>query len=269
MQEQVQDGMGRYIYCIVDNNSQLNIGNIGVEDAEVYTIGYMDIAAVVHACPAMPYKTEDKKKAMEWLFSHGYVIDLLMNRFNSILPFSFDVILKGDDDTVKEWLKSEYDTIKKELRKFREKAEYTIQIFCDEGILAESINNQELKSLKEKIDNLPKGRAYLLQRKFELYKKYAISAEISKLAHKFAMEIEKQVEDMVVEERIRVPESYKDRNGDVIGTMLVITLSCLASRDNDKFQGLSKVLEEISNREGFAVRFTGPWAPFSFVHMQI
>jgi hypothetical protein len=30
---------------------------------------------------------------------------------------------------------------------------------------------------------------------------------------------------------------------------------------------LGEVLEEINCKEGFMVRFTGPWAPFSFVRL--
>jgi len=106
---------------------------------------------------------------------------------------------------------------------------------------------------------MPKRAAYLLQRKFELKIKDTISAGISKLAGEFGSKIREHAEEMKVEETSRVPEKYKDKK-------LIVTLSCLVSKD--KVEGLGKVLEEINNREGYAVRFTGPWAPFSFVKLK-
>jgi hypothetical protein len=44
---------------------------------------------------------------------------------------------------------------------------------------------------------------------------------------------------------------------------LMATFSCLVHRDNVDVLGLA--LEKINCLDGLAVRFTGPWAPFSFV----
>ena len=48
--------------------------------------------------------------------------------------------------------------------------------------------------------------------------------------------------------------------------MLVVALSCLVQDNN--VGKLGRVLDEINHREGFAVRFTGPWAPFSFIRLK-
>jgi hypothetical protein len=251
---------GRYLYCIINSNAELSLGEIGLDDAKVYTIPYKDIAAVVHACQAKPYESKDDEKAKRWIFTHNYVIDKASGQFGTVLPLSFDAIVKGNDGAVKDALAKSYEKIKGELERVRGKAEYTVQIFCDQEKLTEQIlrGDQELKALKEKIEKMPKRAAYLLQRKFELTIKDAISTGVSKLAGEFGSKIREHVEEMKVEEASQVPEKYKDKK-------LIVTLSCLAS--NDKVEGLGKVLEEINNREGYAVRFTGPWAPFSFVKL--
>ena len=251
-------GEGRYLYCIINSGVELNLGRIGIEDAEVYTIPYKDISVVVHSCQAKPYLSKDEEKVKKWVFTHNYVIDKATELFGTVLPFSFDVIIKGDESTVKDWLSKNYEKLKQELERVKDKAEYTVQIFCDQDRLTEKIlsEDEELKALKEKIEKMPQRAAYLLQRKLELRIKDKISAEISKLAEEFALKIREHVEEMRVEETSRVPEKYKDKK-------LIVTLSCLVRKS--RVEELGKVLEEINAREGYVVRFTGPWAPFSFI----
>jgi len=45
--------------------------------------------------------------------------------------------------------------------------------------------------------------------------------------------------------------------------VMLINLSCLVAKE--KVDSLGEELEKINNMEGFTVRFTGPWPPYSFV----
>jgi hypothetical protein len=253
---------GRYLYCVIDSGVMLNLGGTGIEDSIVYTIPYKDIAAVVHSCRAVPYETKDNEKAKEWILAHNYVIDVAAKKFGTVLPFSFDAVVRGNDDAIKDWLSKSCEKFKRELLRVKNKAEYSVQIFCEQDKLAEKhvSSDKELKELKERIEKMSKGASYLFQRKFELKVKDAVSARISQLAKEFGSKIREQVEESKVEEKTsQVPEKYKDKK-------LIITLSCLVHED--KVEKLGEVLEEINKREGFAVRFTGPWAPFSFVGLK-
>jgi len=98
----------RYIYSIAKMGTRVSLGEIGIEKTEVFTIPYKDIAAVVHSCQPLAYDTLDKAQAEEWVLSHSYVIDQAMKKFGSVLPFSFDVILKGEDSAILEWLGKNY-----------------------------------------------------------------------------------------------------------------------------------------------------------------
>jgi hypothetical protein len=255
-------GEGRYLYCVINSGAEFCFDNIGIEDNKVYTIPNKDIAAVVHSCKATPYETKDNEKAKEWILAHNYVIDRATKKFGTVLPFSFDAIVKGNDDTIKDWLSKGYEKLKEELERVKGRAEYSVQIFCEQEKLAEKLagSDKELKELKEKIEKTPKGGAYLFQRKFELKVKDAISAGISALAKEFGSKIREHVEESKVEKKTaQVPEKYK-------GMKQIVALSCLAHKD--KVEKLGEVLDEINKREGFAVRFTGPWAPFSFVGLK-
>jgi hypothetical protein len=262
MSENQEIGEGRYVYCIINSSAELSLGDIGIANSRVYTIPHKDIAAVVHFCMAKPYETKDNEKAKEWILAHNYVIDQATKKFGTVLPFSFNAIVRGSDDAIKAWLSKSYEKLKGELLRVKNKAEYSVQIFYQQEKLAEKLvnNDQELKGLKEKMEKMSKGAAYLFQRKFELKVKDAISAEIAKLATEFGSRIREHVEEMKVEEKFsQVPGKYRDKK-------LVVALTCLVSED--KVERLGEVLEEINKRDGFAVRFTGPWAPFSFVQLK-
>ena len=143
MSEVQEAGEGRYLYCIINGGVEFNFGRIGIEDAEVYTIPYKDAAVVVHSCQAKPYVSKDEEKVKRWIFTHNYVIDKATELFGTVLPFSFDVIIKGDESTVKDWLSRNYGKFKEGLEKVKDKAEYTVQIFCDQDRLAEKILSED------------------------------------------------------------------------------------------------------------------------------
>lgn len=252
---------GRYVYSVVAG-SKFDFGNIGIKGCSVYTIPYKDIAVVVHSCLAEPYDTENDDEAKGWVLEHSYVIDCATKAFGTVLPFSFDVIIKGNDEAVRDWLSQNYDHLREELERVKGRAEYSIQIFFDEGPLSEAVlsQNPELSKLKADIDSMSKGTAYLYLRKLDLKIKEEVSKEISKLAEEFGSCIGEQADEVKVERKVpRVPENYR-------GKKLVVALNCLV-RD-EKVETLGNLLDDINGRKGFAVRFTGPWAPFSFARLK-
>lgn len=255
----MSEGDGRYLYCIINSGAALSPGDTGIEDNPVYTIPYKDIAAVVHSCMAKPYATEDNAKAAEWILSHNYVIDCAAKKSGTVLPFSFDTIVRGSDEVVSCWLEMCYMTLKEELDRLKNKAEYSIQVFCEHEYLKAKLasGDNELGEMKEKMDKMSGGTAYLFRRRFELNLKDAISAEATRLSMEFSSNIQEHVEEMRTDEKIaHVPEKYA-------GKRLIVAFSCLVHEDN--VGRLGEALDEINRRKGFAVRFSGPWAPFSFV----
>jgi hypothetical protein len=255
-------GDARYLYSVVRCSGREDLGAVGIEESQVYTIPCREIAAVVHSCQPRPYQTEDKKHAEEWVLEHSYVIDLATRRYGTVLPFSFDVIVQGGDEVVAGWLDRNYDLLADELRRLEGRAEYSVEIYYDYDELAEEIlrESQELRALKEQADGAGKGAAYLLQRRLELRAKDLVSSEAARLAGELEGVIRSLSDEVKAgDKRSLVPERYRDKR-------LLAAFSCLVRHEN--VDGLGDALEEINSREGFAVRFTGPWAPFSFVKME-
>lgn len=259
---QTEVGEGRYLYCIVNGGAELELGEVGIEDAHVYTIPHEDIAAVVHAYPARPYESKDEERVKRWIFAHHYVIDQATKRFGTVLPFTFDSIVKGNDEVVKDWLNRGHSKFKRELERLKDGSEYTVQIFCNESMLAgKAEENDEVKKLRGDIKTKPKGTAYLLERRLEGIIKDLIAVEAKGYSKKFLEQIKGHVDEIKTENPSkRVPEKWKDK-------LMVLNLSCFVHKD--RVEELGNALSEINKLEGFAVRFTGPWAPFSFARLEV
>jgi len=249
---------GRYLYCIVNNGKETDFGQMGIEDNPVYTVPFNDIGAVIHRCGAEPYKTECKEKAGEWILAHQYMVDLATKEFGTVLPLTFDTIFKGDDETVKQWLREEYHELKTLLKKLEGKAEYGVQIFVENNFIERvPEENEEIRRLKKEVENKPKGAAYLLRKRLE----QRLDVERKAWADKHAKNLYNQIKNLVDDVKLdstnkEVPEKWK-------GKQMILNLACLVHKDN--IQSLGNMLGEIDKRDGFAVRFTGPWPPYSFV----
>ena len=251
---------GRYVYAIVDSGENIVAARIGIEDSEVYTVPYRDIAAVAHACKAAPYQTEDNDKAKGWLLSHCYVIDRMTKKYGSVLPFSFDAIIRGDDSALQKWLSDNYDRFKSDLARMKDRSEYVVQIFYDQDKLVGNIidRDAELKALDEKIKAMPRGAAYIYKRKFEVKAKDSVMEDISSLVREFGLEIGKCVDGIKVEDKpSNVPDQYK-------AMKWAAAFTCLVHKNS--VERLGEVLDRLDKRDGIRVRFSGPWAPFSFVN---
>jgi hypothetical protein len=251
----------RYLYSVAGTEHEAHLGSIGIQGNNVYTIACKDIAAIVHACEAKPYRTEDKNLAEGWVLEHSYVIDQVTKMFGTVLPFSFDVIIKGDDDVVKDWLCRDYEHLAGELLRMKGASEYSIQVYCDYDYLEKLVlaKNQELRDIKKRIETETKGKAYLLRRNLDMKLKDMTCSEAGRLADQFCSQIKPLVKEMKSEGKTSwTPEKYK-------GKKLLASCSCLVSEEAVK--KLGEVLEDINNKEGLFVRFTGPWAPFSFVRL--
>lgn len=249
---------GRYLYCIVNSGKKTDFGQMGIEDNIVYTIALNDIGAVVHRCEAELYKTEDKEKAMEWILAHQYVIDMATKELGTVIPLTFDTIFKGGDKTVKQWLHEEYHKLKTMLEELEGKAEYGVQLFVKNDFFEKALEqNEEIQKLKEEIENKPKGAAYLLRKKLDRKLELERRLLADRHAKNLYNEIKKLASDVKFDSaKKEVPEKWKDKQ-------LILNLSCLAHKDN--IQKLGNLLGKVNKTDGFAVRFDGPWPPYSFV----
>jgi len=252
---------GRYVYGIAASRETVRLGEIGIEGNEVYTIPYQDLCAIVHNCPTVPYQSDDQEIVKNWARAHQSVLDEAKERFSTTIPLGFDTILQPKDDAtppdqvVRDWLKQDYDRLRTLMEKIEGKDEYGVQLFYEPAVVSKQISEQseEIKKIKEEIATKSPGMAYMYKQKLEK----AVKAEMERLVDEWFKEfygrIKQHTDDIVVEKTKKVD---KDK------TML-LNLSCLVAKE--KVESLGEELEKINGLEGFSVRFTGPWPPYSFV----
>ena len=256
-----QSAMGRYLYCIADSSEAVSLGNIGIEENEVYSIPYKDLCAVIHNCPATPYESEDKEIVKEWVIAHQKVVDAAWEKLGTLIPIGFDTIIQGNaavepEENMKKWLGDDYDNLKAKIEKVRDRAEYGVQLFWDRKTIAKKVSDEspEIKALNEEIKSKPKGIAYMYRQKLEALLKKEIEERADRYFKEFYGKITPHADDVHVEKTKKTEDEDKQ---------MLLNLSCLLPKEGSK--GLGEELEKIDAIEGFSVRYTGPWPPYSFV----
>jgi len=252
---------GRYLYCIAEGSEKVNFGKIGIESNEVYTIPYKDLSAVVHNCPSEPYQSENEEIVRSWVVTHQKVVDAAWERFGIVIPIGFDAIIQGNavadpEENMRNWLKEDYENLKAKIERIRGRAEYGVQVFWDFKIIAQKITEKivEIKKLNEEIKSKPIGLAYMYRQKLgNLLKK-----EMEKQADLKFKELYERIKPCVKDLRVEKTRKTGDEN-----KQMLMNLSCLISKEGSK--RLGEELEKIEALEGFSVRYTGPWPPYSFV----
>lgn len=249
-----------YVYGIGDKGVRENLGKIGIEGAEVYTIPYKDMCIVVHNCSAEPYQSEDDEVVKNWLFTQQEVLDAIWEKFGVVLPMSFDMIIEGKNERSTEeelnvWMEGNYDDFHKKITKLKNKQEYGVQVMIDtEGLSTKLLETDEkLRAKKKEIDTKPQGIAYMEREQLKDLVKEKIEETADLYFKEFYSMVKKCTEDIVIGKTKKV-EGNKQ---------MIMNLSCLIS--TDKVTKLGEELEKMENKDGVSLRFSGPWAPFSFV----
>ena len=253
--------MALYLYAIADGAETADLGPMGLDGNRVYTLPFGDFSAVVHDCKADPYQSDDRNKVEEWLLTHQNVVDATLEKFGTVIPMGFDTIISGKgnvdpEENMRKWIETDRQDLTEKMAKIRNKAEYGIQIFWETHVMARNVSEKstEIKALEREIRTKPKGIAYMYRQKLEELLKNEMARKADRYFQEFYEKIKVHTDDLRVE---------KTKKADDEGVQMLLNLSCLLSKGQSEILG--QVLQEIGNREGFSVRYTGPWPPYSFV----
>lgn len=250
---------GLYVYCIAQGSEATNLGGIGIEGHDVYAIVQGEIGALVHDCLAQPYRSDDQEVAAEWILAHHRVVDTAWKKLGTVLPMTFNTIIKAEGDTaeqnLKAWLKAEYHSLQDKLKALAGKFECGVQVFWDPALIAKQVaaTSPEIKKLEEEIRSKPRGLAYMYRQTLERLLKAGMEAwaaeEFKELYGRFS-----RPADLARVEKTKTGEE---------GRQMLLNLSCLVSAG--RYADLGAELAQVGQREGFSARLAGPFPPYSFV----
>ena len=133
--------MGEYVYCIIERkNAPKNFNIKGIEDSDVCTINYQDLAAVASKAPMKEYEpTEDATEKHKQVSLH-----VLENY--TVLPVAFGMVFKSRGILINT-MRKVYPLLKKNLRLIDNKIELGVKT-----ILPKDIEVFESKTGKSKED---------------------------------------------------------------------------------------------------------------------
>ena len=244
------ESSGKYVYCVIRSAQPLSFGPLGLgpEPAEVHTIHYRDICAVVSNTPIV---VQDPTR--ENVLAHQRVNETVMQK-HTVIPMSFGTVFKTDDD-ITELLRSAYDAFSDVLNKMQEKFEFGLKVLWDRDHIVREIEDEDedIRRLKTEISS-QKGSTYFARMQYGRL----IDAAIQARTERYVAEIFNALRDVSVASRSNKP----------IGDRMIMNAAFLVSREME--QAFDARVKEIGQQyEKLTFKYTGPWPPYNFVNIRL
>jgi hypothetical protein len=144
---------GKYIYCIIASEYDVNLGPIGVGGRGdlVSTIGFDGLCMVVSDHPLTRFVVNPEN-----MLAHQKVIEEVMKEFRSILPIRFGTIAATPDE-IRNLLNRRYSEFMELLKQFENKVELNVRgTWKNMGIIYKEIDREhvELQQIRAEIEKL-------------------------------------------------------------------------------------------------------------------
>jgi hypothetical protein len=241
---------GKYVYCIIRSPGPLKFGPIGIgpQAAEVSTVNYRDMGAVVSEMPAGILDP-----TRENVLAHQRVNETVMGK-HTVLPMSFGTVFKTRDDIL-ELLKSAYDAFKDVLSKMENKVEFGLKALWDRDKVVKEIEaaDEGMRRLKDEIAS-QKGSTYFARMQYGRMVDAALQARSEEYVR-------------TIFDGLRAA-SVASRTNKPIGDKMILNAAFLVSRDREAAFD-AKVKEIGARLEKLTFKYTGPWPPYNFVNIRL
>lgn len=261
---------GRYLYCVVltdegdagESGDGSDFAMEGVEGEPVGVVTDGDLGAVVHPCESL-YDSDDPTTLRRWLLAHQRVTDAAADAFGTPLPVRFDTVLLGDDEAVGAWLRESRDELRDALDALAGRREYRIEVRRDEDALADRLadGDDRLESLRARIADAGEGTGFLLEKQYD--------RRLSDLLRRHREEEAEALRARLSEYAEEVRPLGRNRSASLLGSPAdagdssdPIRFAVLAPLDREG--DIGSALDEVAAEDGVEVRFSGPWAPYTF-----
>ena len=144
---------GKYIYCIIASNYDINLGPIGVGGRGdlVSTIGFDGLCMVVSDHPLSRFVVNPEN-----MLAHQKVIEEVMKEFRSVIPIRFGTIAATPDE-IRNLLNRRYSEFIELLKQFENKVELNVRGTWNNmtGIYTEiDKDHAELRKVRAEIEKL-------------------------------------------------------------------------------------------------------------------
>jgi hypothetical protein len=238
------------VYCIIRGALPLSYGPIGLgaDPAEVHTIAWGDLAAVVSDAPLGVLDP-----TRENVLSHQRVNETVMSE-RTVLPMSFGTVFKTHDDVV-ELLRSAADAFTDVLSKMEAKLEFGLKVVWDRDAVIHEIEQEDEDIRRVKAELLTqKGSTYFARMQYGRLVDVALQAK----GEQYVTDIFAALRGVSVAARSNKP----------IGDRMILNAAFLVNRrDEPEFDTGVKQLGARFDKLTF--KYTGPWPPYNFVNIRL
>ncbi|AKF10194.1 GvpL/GvpF family gas vesicle protein [Sandaracinus amylolyticus] len=242
---------GKYVYCIIRTDRPVSFGAIGIgqEPAEVYTVAYRDLAAVVSDTALVVHDP-----TRENVLAHQGVAETVMRGY-TVIPMSFGTVFKTREDIV-ELLRSAEGAFRDVLEKMQDRFEFGLKVLWDRDQIVREIEREDenVRRLKDEI-SAQKGSTYFARMQYGRL----VDATLQSRTEQYVSEVFHALRDVAVASRTNKP----------IGDKMILNAAFLVSRDQE--QAFDARVKEIGQRyDGrLTFKYTGPWPPYNFVNIRL
>jgi Gas vesicle synthesis protein GvpL/GvpF len=241
---------GKYVYCIIKSERPLSFGPLGMgtDPAEVHTIHFQDIAAVVSNTPMV---VQDPTR--DNVLAHQRVNETVMQH-HTVIPMSFGTVFKTDHD-IMELLRSAYDAFSDVLSKMQGKVEFGLKVLWDRDQIIREIEeeDEDIRRLKGEISS-QKGSTYFARMQYGRM----IDAALQARSEHYVTEIFQALRDVSVASRSNKP----------IGDRMIMNAAFLVARHAET--AFDSRVKDIGMRyDKLTFKYTGPWPPYNFVNIRL
>ena len=243
---------GRYVYGIVQTKDHMNFGKIGIGGAgePVYTVNYLDIAAVVSKTPVAIFDP-----TRENALAHEHVIETVMKN-HTIIPMSFGTVFRTDDD-IREVLKGIYASLKDVLKQMSGKLEFGLKVNWDRDQIIEELkqHDEEIRRFHHEIIRKQLQSTYFARMQLGRM----IDKSLAERATQYVREIYEALRSVCVASRDNQP----------IGDKMIMNAAFLVDRSRES--EFDSIVNKIAKKYGKRLKFkyTGPWPPYNFVNIRL
>jgi gas vesicle protein GvpL/GvpF len=244
------ESRGKYVYCVIRSEDPLRFGAIGLGTvpAEISTVHYKDIAAVVSDTPI-----EVLDATRENVLAHERVNEAVM-RDHTVIPMSFGTVFKTRDDII-ELLRGAYSAFIDVLLKMEDKVEFGLKVLWERDEVVKQIEREDddVRQLKGEISS-QSGPTYFARVQYGRLVEGALQAR----SERYVSEIFESLRDVAVASRANKP----------IGDKMIMNAAFLVSRDREQAFD-AKVKTVGAKYAHLTFRYTGPWPPYNFVNIRL
>lgn len=250
MNQSSPDKAGRYLYAIVADDGDRDLGPIGVGGGLVYCLGDGQVSAVISETPNRKIRPERRNLA-----AHQAVLKVLMTH-TTPLPMAFGIIADSPG-AIRKILAESQKVFLAELKRVSGKVEMGVRVSWDVPNIFEFFVNShtELRNVRD--------RYFGTNREPSQEDMIEVGRTFDRILQEDRQEHTEAVSEMLE------PYCHEIKANSPRDERVVTNLACLVGRETlPEFEkGVFKAAGAFDNN--YAFDYNGPWAPHNFVDIEL